>query len=243
MSRSNPTTKNPAHKFLKWAGSKGELQHYDKEKQVNVSEKLPFTFLVLDELSTITGFNKPEKSNYWSNEVRNVKSEEFIVKTSTGTKATGLYNDLAGVRSKGAKYAKSIYIAYKEGDELVIGNFKAVGAALTAWIDFSKKTNVYKNAIKLVGKKEADDEDVKIKYFIPIFEASTIADETNQKAVELDRELQTYLNQYFSYKAVDNEPTEDTVSTEEPVPEYPVDGIDEVYDMGDEPINLNDIPF
>lgn len=209
MSRSNPIPTNPAKRFFKWSGSKGKLVWYDKEQQSEVEVTLPFTFLVLDQLATITGYCEQDGSGYWSNEVRSVAKEEFTVRTSKGTKQAGLYKDLADVRSKGAKYAKSIYIAYKESDEYVIGNIKASGAALTAWIELSDRYVVLNGKVSLTGatqaKKGATD------YFIPTFEWSNSDSDEDEIAKSLDKELQIYLSQYLTVAQFDRTSQEDGV--------------------------------
>lgn len=234
MSRSNPTTKNPAVKFFSWAGSRGELVHWDKDESKEIVEKLPFTFMVLDELSTITGYSDEDSSGYWSNEVRNIKKDELIVKTGKGTKQTGKYDDLTDVRSKGAKYAKSVYIAYKDGNTLAIGNFKVFGSSLSAWIDLSKKADVYKTAVVITGKSDVQTKG-KTEYYYPLFETTKVTDDTNKEAVELDRELQTYLSNYFSVKEADEENVAyPSLSGQVPLEAY--DGMDlEAVDMGEIP--------
>jgi hypothetical protein len=196
MSRSNPTPTNPAKRFYKWSGSKGKLVYYDKEKQEEVEVKLPFEFLVLDQLATITGYNEQDASNYWSNEVRSVAKEEFTVRTSKGTKQVGFYKDLADVRAKGAKYAKSVYIAHLDGDEFVIGNLKASGAALTAWIELTNKYVLDNGKVRLVGSEEAKKGATT--YFIPKFEWAPSETVEDEAAIRLDKELQLYLNQYLT---------------------------------------------
>ena len=110
---------------------------------------------MLDELATITGFCEPAKSSYWSNEVRSVANEEFTVKTSNGTMEVGLYRNLTDVRSKGAKYAKSIYVSFNENGNWRMGNIKASGAALTAWIEFGKKHQVMGGRCSITGSEKA----------------------------------------------------------------------------------------
>jgi hypothetical protein len=197
MSRSNPTPTNPAQHFFTWSGSKGQLEFYDKEKQERVKVPLPFEFMVLDELNTITGFCEQDSSSYWSNEVRSTTRDELIVKTSRGTKQVGLYKDLTDVRSKGAKYAKSIYIAHKnKAGEYIIGNIKASGAALTAWIELSSKYITQNGKIRLTGSIEGKKGATT--YQIPTFEYDHIDSDENKIAIELDKELQVYLSQYLS---------------------------------------------
>jgi hypothetical protein len=209
MSRSNPTPTNPAKKFFKWSGSKGQLVYYDKEKQLEVEVKLPFEFLVLDQLSTITGFSKPEKSGYWSNEVRSTVKEELTVKTATGTKYVGLYKNDQGIVQipKGAKYAKSIYLAFKEGDEFVIGNLKASGSALTAWIELSNRKVVELGKITITGSEVVDGD--LGEYHVPTFEWSNATAEEDDAAKKLDKELQIYLSQYLSAAQFDRASQQD----------------------------------
>lgn len=198
MSRSQPTLTNPAKRFMKWSGSKGTLSYYDKENQTEVEVKLPFTFLVLDQLATITGYSDQDESSYWSNEVRSVAKEQLTVKTSKGIKEVGLYKDLME-RSKGAKYAKSVYVAYDTGTDegYVIGNLKLFGAALTAWIEFSKRcANVELGKISLTGSEEAKKGTTV--YRTPTFEWAASGADEDSIALELDKELQVYLSQYLN---------------------------------------------
>lgn len=196
MSRSNPIPTNPAKRFFQWGGGDGELSYYDKEKAERITVDLPFSFMVLDELATVTGFCEPDNSSYWSNEVRNVSKNEFVVKTSDGTKQTGLYKDLTDVRSKGAKYAKSIYIAFEDGENgFVIGNLKASGAALTAWIELGNKHVTELGKITLTGSTEAKKG--KTVYHIPTFEWSNAEHDEDEIAKELDVILQDYLKDYL----------------------------------------------
>lgn len=199
MSRSNPTQTNPAKRFFKWSGDDGKLVYYDKEKQQEVEVKLPFEFLVLDQLATMTGFSKKDKSSYWSNEVRSVAKEEFTVRTADGIKVTGLYKDLTDVRAKGAKYAKSIYVAYKDGDTFVIGNLKASGAALTAWIELSNKYVLDNGKVVLTAAVQA--ENGATTYFVPKFTWEPSETEEDEAAVSLDKELQAYLGTYLSARS------------------------------------------
>jgi hypothetical protein len=201
MSRSNPTLTNPAQHFLTWKD--GRLSWYSKERDARVPVKFPFEFMVIDQLATITGYSKRDKSGYWSNEVRNVTKEEFIVRTKHGIAQSGLYKELADIRAKGAKYAKSIYIVHKVGEGYIIGNIKASGSALTAWIEFSDTCKVEHGKIRLTGAKQETGE--LGDYFSPVFEWDHTTPEEDQIAIDMDSELQAYLRQYFIAAAIDRE--------------------------------------
>lgn len=204
MSRSNAnTTENPSKRWFKWSGSHGTLEYWDKDKQENVTVKTPFTFLVLDQLSTITGWSDDAQSGIWSNEVRDLRNEALTVRTKQGIMGKGPYDQVKNL--KGARFTKSIYIAYYDDDKnLQIGNLKATGACLSAWIEFTKGRNVLKGAVTLADKHQAKKGATK--YFIPVFEGKDeISEETNDKAIALDKILQDYLKGYLTKTIVENE--------------------------------------
>jgi hypothetical protein len=200
MSRSEPTLANPAQHFFQWAGSRGKLEWYDKTNQKRVEVRMPFEFLVLDELATMTGYSKLDASPYFANEVRNTTKEPFTVKTTKGVKQVGLYKDLADVRAKGAKYAKSVYIAHKDATgEYVVGNIKMSGSALTAWIEFGRNHVVQhgKIILKPGAKLTAPTGD----YYPPVFEWVHSSSDEDSTAQKLDKGLQEYLRQYQAVQA------------------------------------------
>lgn len=258
MSRSNPTAKNPATRFIRWRGGEeggGRLTWYNKETETEEEIKLPFSFLVLDELNTITGYSEKDQSGFWSNEVKNLKNE-LVVRTGSGIVARGKYEDIGdAIKAKGAKYAKSVYIAFKnEEGELVIGNLQVAGAALTAWIEFQKKFNVMECAVLLSGAKGPLKKGT-TKYFVPIFEGQAVSAETDAAATALDKELQAFLSVYLSRKVEDDSevvdepdddeeddsPTEPTTAPEVAAPAKPQPPKEVEED--DNKINLADVPF
>lgn len=219
MSRSNPTQKNPATRFFQWRGGEdggGRVTWYDKEEEQEKEMALPFTFIVLDELNTITGFSEKDHSGFWSNEVRDLSKGVLTVRTKAGIKARGTYANISdGIKSQGAKYAKSVYIAFKdETGELVLGNIKIAGAALTAWIEFQKKFDVMQCAVMITdepkkGKKGSNT------YFIPVFEARQVGEAAENAAKKLDQQLQQYLGSYLTRKP-DEEEDDETEVVDDP---------------------------
>lgn len=223
MSLSNPTNTNvnPAIKFFQWSGDQGVVKYYDKEKSENVFLQTPFKFIVLDTLSTVTGYSDTDNSGFWSNEVRSIKSEPFVVKTRNGVKKEGLWSEIGeGLKSQGAKFATSVYIAYfnKETKEIELCNFKFFGSSITQWIEFLK--NNRGPGVSIVGNEEAKKG--RTTYYTPVFEALKVNDEQLSKAISLDQELQKYLDKYFDYSFKKEEKSlavsagsEDSFDTEE----------------------------
>ena len=281
MSRSRPTAKNPATRFLQWKGGAekisetvdgkkseryegGKLTWYDKEAQTDVEVNLPFSFLVLDTLHTITGYSESNRSGFWSNEVRNLKNEILVVKTKQGsgvrTVAKGTYDQIKDeVKSQGGKYTQSVYIAFKgDGGELQIGHIKISGAALTAWIEFQKKFDVNKCAVFITDEPKLEKKGSNY-YFSPVFDGQNVSDATEAEAQKLDEELQRYLDTYLSRKPDEDDAYATTVeeledqddddaeevdtdtTAEEPAESAPTKPAPKKQD--DDKINLADVPF
>jgi len=231
MSRSNNTdVTTPVKKRFEWSGSEGKIKSYDSAKKENEWFELPFTFLVLDKLSTIAGFSDADQSGFWSNEVRNVKTDILTVRTRKGVEQEGLYADLTPTLNKGAKYAQSVYIAFYEGDELVIGNIKIYGSALGSWIDFQKDNDVYSMAVTIQSATPAKKGATK--YFVPVYVAKPVSEETNKKAAIMDAELQVYLNSMLSRNGSPSEKTNYSAPANRMTPNTFATKIEDAYSGG-----------
>jgi hypothetical protein len=291
MSLSNPSVKNPATIFLQWRGGAeavgkdeagktifegGKLTYYDKDADdgegANIEVPLPFSFIVLDELITITGFNESTNAGIWSNEVRDTKKGLLVVRTKGRVIAKGTYDQIKDeVKAAGGKFTKSVYIAYKaEGGELTIGHIKIAGSSLSPWFDFQQKFDVQQCAV-CIGDEPTLEKKGTNNYFSPVFEGQNLAPTTMEAAKALDRQVQTYLRTYLSIQP-DDEPddyaaaedadqlvpktdaeaaaaeeatVEETAPTEPPkaAPEAPALAPAATKSSSKEKINIADVPF
>lgn len=209
MSRSNPTANNPnpTTRWFEWSGSNGCIQWFDKtkdnpktkQKGVNVSVKVPFAFIVLDDLHTITGYSKQLKSGVTANEVRDLRADVLHARYhKAGPIASGLYADIKEkVKAASGKFASSVYIAYRDGSELKLGNLRIAGASLGPWIDFkaAHRKELLEKGVVITGSVDDVNGDVEFKR--PVFAIKDILPATNEAAIKLDHELQTFLKSYF----------------------------------------------
>lgn len=201
MSRSNPQLhlSNPSTRWMEWNGEKGEVRYYDKEKKENVSMGSEITFLLLDQLGCVNGWNDPSNSAIFSNEVRDSRQEVMVVKSfKGGTIAEGLYGQIKHqVKAAGGAYHANCYIAYKKDGALSIGSLKLRGAALHAWAEFTKakRTDLDTKAVRIDGYTEGKKG--RIIFRVPIFKTVAASEETNVIAVELDKQLQKFLDSYL----------------------------------------------
>lgn len=239
MSRTAPVTKaqNPATRFYEWAGGSdgGVFTHYDKNIKgaddklgANVITRLPFAFIVLDELSTIRGWCDATESGIFANEVRDTVAEPFVVKSFDGPViAEGFYRDIRDrVAAAGGRFTANIYIAYKDTDKLKIGAVQFHGAALNAWVEFRKSAGaaIYSKAVKVASFKQGKKGS--IVYRTPEFSLIDCSKEADDAAGALQEELKKYHAEYFSRtkkQAAEVSPTVQVLPSPQPEPETPND--------------------
>lgn len=238
LSQERPT--NPSNFFMKVKS--GSIVYYDKDSQENIAVPTPFEFIVLDQVATIKGWSDADESGYWSNEVRSVGKDTLTIRTSKGIKESGIWRDIKGSSNiAGSKYNASVYIAHKSRDGMIISNLALTGAALNAWIEFTQKNRV--NNVKVVLSDWSDAKKGAVAYKVPVFEAVDMSKDEREEAIALDKQLQTYLNEYFNYTPDDGG---HSVSVGGDVNGAELTDIyDEVVleDIDDKPLDLSEIPF
>jgi hypothetical protein len=219
MSRSNPIdgARNPSSRWFEWAGGAdgGFVRWYDKEAKTNVRVDGAFTFLLLDELSTVKGWNDPSASAIYANEVRDTRQDVLVVRSFKGGEiASGIYTDIRDrVMAHGGHYCASIYIAFKGETGLQLGNLGLKGAAAGAWMDFKRNAPTKKDAdgksvrayfvdaIKVDGYEQLKKGGTT--YRIPKFSFAPASESTNREAAALDAELQAFLAEYLKRPKAD----------------------------------------
>lgn len=195
MSRSQPQITNPCTKFIEISSDDGTFFYYDKEKELKILVPMPVYFAVLDELSTIQGFNKRNKCGVYSNEIHSTVKEVLRVKTfKGGESAIGFYQDIRDtIVAMGGKFAKSVYALLVDpegGAEFV--NFSFKGAAFSAWLDKGfNPMNFIVGVSEFVEEKNGNNT-----YQVPVFKAFKSNPEIDAAAVEQDKVLQEYLRVY-----------------------------------------------
>ena len=244
MSRSNPTdnTSHPCLRWIEWDGSNGEFRYYDKDQKKNVSLGDSLTFILLDQLATIKGWHDASESGIFSNEVRDIKQDVLVVKAfKGGTLSEGPYKQIRDrIIAHGGHFTANLYIALKVGDNLGIASIQFKGAALSAWMEFSKenRAELYKKAVRCKGFEEGKKG--KIIFRTPVFGLVDVTPETDAKAIECDKVLQEFLKSYFARTRVE-QAVQPPAATQEPDDEQPQPptgrGASHFDDMND------DIPF
>jgi len=203
MSRSNPNdnSPNPSTRWFQWNGSSGVIEYYDKEAKEMVEVGDKFTFILLDQLAVVKGWHDGSDSGITSNEVKDVRAESMVVKAfKGGILAEGFYATIRDrIKSVGGHFCASMYIMYRdERKNPQLGNLQFKGAALNAWVEFSKlhRSKILEQAISIIGSTEGKKGKITFKF--PRFALKDITDETNAAALKMDAELlQPYLKAYF----------------------------------------------
>lgn len=209
----NTPQSNPSTKFLDWKSNDKCFSYYDKEKQEKVSVPLPFKFLVLDEMHTISGWNDATSSGIYSNEVKFISKEVMTVKPFKGNEiAKGLYKDIKEkIVAAGGHYVKSIYIMLEDGS---LANIQLKGSAVQKWGEFTQKTRNRLPDEWVVVAKSLEGKKGAVKFNTPEFTFErSINDAEAEMADEAFNILETYLKAYL----VKAEPViEETIDNDEP---------------------------
>lgn len=196
MSYGKPKPVNPAVKFIDCRGGEGKFAYWDKEQEKNIEVPLPIKFVVIDELSTITGFNDELQAGIYSNEVHNLKKEILSVRTFKGNKGViGRYDEIkSGIKDMGGRFAKSIYALMITGKEVELVNFKVSGSFLNAWIEAKINTDTYGILIDSFAEKKKGSN----KYFEPIIQSFTPKDPEATR--QIAEKYYNLLNVYFKQR-------------------------------------------
>ena len=189
---------NPATKFLSWKSNDKCFSYYDKEKKENVLVKLPFKFLVLDELHTISGWNDATNSGIFSNEVKFISKEVMTVKPFKGNEiAKGLYKDIKEkVNAAGGHYVKSIYVML---EDFTLANIQLKGAAVQGWGEFTQKSRARLTDEWITVSDVIEGKKGAVKFYTPkfMYDKSLTADE-GAKADIVFNQLEAYLKTYLT---------------------------------------------
>lgn len=188
---------NPATKFLNWKSNDQQFSYYDKEIKENVAVPLPFKFLVLDELHTISGWNDATSSGIYSNEVKYISKEIMTVKPFKGNEiAKGLYKEIKErVQAAGGHYVKSIYIMLVDG---TLANIQLKGSAVQAWGDFTQKSRARLSDEWVEVSSAKEGKKGAVKFYVPEFKyINSLTAKESGHADLVFNVLEAYLKAYL----------------------------------------------
>jgi hypothetical protein len=207
--RSNPGTEsapNPAKIFIQWKSKNEAFSYYNKEKKEDVALPMPFTFIPLFVCATVKGYNHKKTKTYISNEVENLSTDVLTVYSYNSTNKEkkmehkGLYADIKEDFDQNVKFTTSLYAAIKnKKGEMSLVNLQLNGAGLHHWFDFTKKTDIWKNAVMV--KSTTDEKNGTVVYKAPVYETAKISEADDAAAGELQEEIKAYLTDYFRKNA------------------------------------------
>jgi len=203
MSRTKPNeyADNPVEHKLEWVGHEagGYFTVWDREAKQEIKLELPLRFAYLDTKKAVGGYYESVKRSFFSNEIRNTKTQEFDVRYykdgNTHPVAKGLWADIKGdIGNKGAKFCNVVYatLLTSTNEDVPGGSLvklPLVGAAGSAWIDLGIKDG---ESFEVTGYD--DRTKGRTKYRSPVFEKIEIDDDEDAIACDQDKALQEYFN-------------------------------------------------
>ena len=187
MSFAKPKAEKPFTKTIKWKGSDGgRFEFYDGETNQPIEIE---TFIVLEELYSISGYNEEKKMGVWSNEVEHLKRNKMDVRLGSDIVASGLYGDIKGkIKDLGGGFTFAIY-ALIDGQMV---RFLLAGSGRRGWFEKAFSPIQKQCGVKYVGSTE--DQNGAVKFNVPKFEPHELTREEHDQAVEACGVLETWLN-------------------------------------------------
>lgn len=184
---------NPSQYYLEWNSEKNSFCYYTKETDEQTAFPLPFQFLPLKFMTTISGYDKDRKQGIYANEVFDTRLEHFRVKYRDGSHlVNGLYADIKDeLQAVGGRYVRSIYAMTQKG-KLV--NIKLRGEQMINFGVIEKHGNRWKDEWIQVATTESKVYNEK-PYTVPVFSFSGSL--TQQEAKKAD-EAYRLVSDYFA---------------------------------------------
>lgn len=206
----NQVLTNPVKFFIQWKSKEESFIYYNKDKKEDVKMPKPFVFIPLSMCFTLKGYNQKKQKSYISNEVENLESDILTIRSyditkKANTEWSGVFKDLKKIMDDNIKYTISLYsgIKSKKG-AMTLVNLQMNGAALFHWFEFAKKNDIWANAIKV--EKDTDEVNGAVKYKAPVYEIAPLSKEDDVEAGKLQKEIESYLKDYFAKNKAANTP-------------------------------------
>ncbi|SDG72773.1 hypothetical protein SAMN04487996_12292 [Dyadobacter soli] len=159
---------NPSQFYLEWNSEKSSFCYYSTEEQGRIPFDLPFRFLALKFMNTITGWDSNARKQIYSNEISDTRMEHFRVAYRDGsTIATGLYSDIKDdLVAVGGRFTRSIYAMTPKG---AIANIKLTGGQMFNFGEIEKYGNRWQDEWIQVASFETKQNRENKDYTIPVF--------------------------------------------------------------------------
>jgi len=227
MSLLKPKMKNPVVRYYDWSGTKGKWKYYDKAEEEEVLLDQHIHIVIVDTLSTITGFNKQFNTGIFSNEVRSLADENLKVMARKGNHllCEGTYRQIKAGMS-GGKFAKAVYAVEIKAAENGAVTFEPVkftiaGSALGVWFD--KKIEPEWQIISLLPSNEdMCRENGTVVYYLPRIRKHKMQSKLVRGVTEAAQKIESYLEyreKRIFEECVAQEELDDTESAANDTPE------------------------
>jgi hypothetical protein len=201
-----------AEMYLEWKSDDKSFSYYDKAQGKNITVD-PGKFLFLMDRSTIKGWSESDQSGIYSNEVKNLSTDDLNVRTFSGKAiASGKYADIKEAIAKaGGTFTKSIYAMMEDG---TIINFQLRGVSLRQWMDFTAKSRRRLPDEWITIASVEEGKKGRVTFSFPIFEFSGSlnskeGDLADQQYNELKRKIEP------SERIADNQADQEVIADDE----------------------------
>lgn len=176
------SSEKPAAKYLEWASEQGKFKYYDKAKGENVLIDIP-RFMVLMQFHTVKGWQDSSQSSIYSNEVKQIGTQEIEVKSfKGGLIAKGIYKEIKDrIVQAGGHYVKSVYIMIEGGE---VWNLQLKGAVVQEWGEVFNKCQTRFADEWITLDKVDKRKKGRVEYTVPVFKFDGVNSDSDAKAAD-----------------------------------------------------------
>lgn len=190
MGFGNAAPERPYSRTINWKSSLCEFQEYDKDTSSNKKVDID-RFVVLEEMTSVSGYSQKANKGIWSNEVLDLKHEKLQVRIGNEIEYEGYWSEIKdAVNGAGGKFT-NVVIALLPSNEIV--RFLFSGAACSGWIGKRFNPMARQCGVKFAGTTE--EQTGSIKYNVPTFEPIELTEDQKKVAIKKWEELDAWLGQ------------------------------------------------
>lgn len=250
MSRSNnQQIDNPITKKFTWNSEEGKLLLFDKDledgKGATLEVNLPFSFVVLDEVHAIRGWNDDLKASIYSNICKRDEKGFYIVDLykveHPDFPIKGFWEDIRKqVAGWGGQWCKRIFAIVNNPDskEPEIVEIELKGLVVAEYMNKIKKP--FEGIIEISTVQEKAGKNKKKAYKIPLFTQKEATPQLDEAAKNIDETiLQPYIQSLMDFQTKKNQKSI-------PQPQQPHEQNTNISEKEPDPINdepTDDLPF
>lgn len=187
MGFGNAKAERPYTRTIKWKSGDDQFETYNADTKKNEPVEIDW-FTVLEELTSVSGYNENSNKGIWSNEVLEL-GQKIEVRVGNDIVTSGSWKEIkAEVTAMGGKFT-NVVIALLPSGEII--RILLAGSGCTGWIGKKFSPMSLQCGVKFNGSQEGKKGNVT--YNIPTFVKRELSSEETESAMDAWKTVEAWL--------------------------------------------------